>query len=406
MLSRVLPPAGYPISLSSWGRALRAGPDALDAFQSALETRLQVRGSLLVSSGRAALSLGLRALASASASPRRVVVIPAYTCYTVPASVVRAGLRVRLCDIDPETLDLDPDALRAAIREDVLAVIAAGLYGLPPDVAAVRGAAGAMGCSVVDDAAQCFGGKTSGQVCGSGGDFGITSFSKGKGLSTFEGGALLSSNAEILDRAGTLLARETVRPYSPASVALGSAGFAVFQRPRLYSLVHRIPMLGLGRSVFDPGFGMGPLGRFQAVLGIEALARADEMIEARRIRADRYRRTLEGIPGLRLPGVHASAVPAWTRFPVLLQDETRRPVLLARLAEKGLGASASYPQALSCLPELVPHLADGVACCPGAERVARAILTLPTHPAVRPEDQERIAEVFGNTTVLPPRGGA
>ena len=398
VLTRVLPPAGYPMTLSAWSRALRANADALDAFQNALEARLQVGGSLLVSSGRAALSLGLRALADRS--PRKVVVIPAYACYTVPASVVRAGLRVRLCDVDPQTLDLDPDALRTALREDVLAVVAAGLYGLPADVESVRAAARAVGSYVVDDAAQCFGGEISGRPCGSQGDFGITSFSKGKGLSTFEGGALLSSKAEIVERARGLLASERSRPYGSASVALLSAGFALFQRPRLYGLVHRIPMLGIGRSTFDPGFGAGPLTRFQGVLGVEALARADEMILARRVRADRYRRALDGVAGIELPRLHAEAVAAWTRFPVMIDNEVKRTAILARLAETGLGASASYPQALTQLAALAPHLADRVAACPGAERVARGIVTLPTHPAVRPEDQTRIGEILAAGTDL------
>jgi dTDP-4-amino-4,6-dideoxygalactose transaminase len=387
----VLPPAGYPLSLASWSRALRADPRALGDFQSALEQRFRVGGSLLVSSGRAALSVGLRALAGKS--NRTVVVIPAYACYTVPASVVRAGLRVRLCDVDPGTLDFDQDALRRVLHDDVLAVVAAGLYGLPTDVAALSGRARSVGAHVVDDAAQGFGGSIAGAVCGSQGDFGITSFSKGKGLSTFEGGALLSSDRDLLERAQQEFATERERPYGTASMAVRSMGFAVFQRPRLYGLVHRIPLLGLGRSVFDPGFAIGPLTAFQGGLGLEALRRADDVIAARRARAARYKAALEHVPAMHLPQAHPEAVPAWTRFPVLIGDAARRRDRLAQLAATGLGASASYPAALSQLKELWPHLTRRDRC-PGAEHIAAAIVTLPTHPAVTTGDQARIAGIL------------
>jgi dTDP-4-amino-4,6-dideoxygalactose transaminase len=248
---------------------------------------------------------------------------------------------------------------------------------------------------VVDDAAQGFGGTFADRPCGGHGDFGITSFSKGKGLSTFEGGALLSSDLEFIDRAGRLLREENQRPYSAVSMAFRSAGFAVFQRPRLYALVHWLPMLELGRSVFDPGFGVGVLTGFQAALGLEALAGSSAVVDARRCRAERYRQLLGRMAGLTLPRPQPEAEPAWTRFPLLIGDQARRSAILTRLTRAGLGASASYPEALSSLQELRPYLADcSPGGCPGATRLARTIVTLPTHPSVRPEDQERIRDII------------
>ena len=98
---RVLPPAGFPTSVVSCGRAILAHRGSLEEFATALERRISVQQALLVSSGRAALTLALRVLAARS--DRRIVAIPAYACYTVPASVVRAGLRIRLVDMDPQT---------------------------------------------------------------------------------------------------------------------------------------------------------------------------------------------------------------------------------------------------------------------------------------------------------------
>jgi dTDP-4-amino-4,6-dideoxygalactose transaminase len=297
--------------------------------------------------------------------------------------------------VDPETLDYDPQALEQALRDDVLAVVAAGLYGMPADVVAVRARAEVFGCHVVDDAAQSFGGEIDGRPCGGHGDFGVTSFSKGKGLSTFEGGAILSSNAGLLDKVATLLAEETERPYGAMAMIVRSAGYAAFQRPRLYGLVHRISMLELGRSVFDPTFGIGTFTEFQAALGLEALARSTNVVNARRNRAAGYQALLEDVPGLKMPRVHHRAKPAWTRFPLLLDDPDRRQALLAKLTEQGLGASASYPEALGSLHELQPYFSDSSSgCYPGAQRIARTIITLPTHSAVLAAEQERIRDIL------------
>jgi len=74
-----------------------------------------------VSSGRAALYLILQALKSLS--PKQQVVIPAYTCFSVPSAIVKAGLKVTLCDVDPETFDFDRNQLEKTIGQDTLCVI-------------------------------------------------------------------------------------------------------------------------------------------------------------------------------------------------------------------------------------------------------------------------------------------
>ena len=70
----------------------------------ALQSEQGARSTFLVSSGRAALTILLEALRRRS--ERREVVIPAYTCFSVASAIARAGLTIRLCDVDPVTLDL------------------------------------------------------------------------------------------------------------------------------------------------------------------------------------------------------------------------------------------------------------------------------------------------------------
>ncbi len=109
----------------------------LDAATEELRRTLGVEHAWLVSSGRAALTLILRALAELSGRSR--VIIPAYTCYSVPAAIVRAGLDIVPCDIDAATLDFAYEELEARLSEaPALCVVSTHLFGLPADVERAR----------------------------------------------------------------------------------------------------------------------------------------------------------------------------------------------------------------------------------------------------------------------------
>src|SRR5687767_5410319 len=103
-IGRTLPPAAAPLGLADLWHAVAGavGPTrTLSALRQEIGRHFGVRHVFLVSSGTAALTLALKALKSASR--RTGVVIPAYTCFSVPAAVSQAGLRPVLCDIDPRT---------------------------------------------------------------------------------------------------------------------------------------------------------------------------------------------------------------------------------------------------------------------------------------------------------------
>jgi perosamine synthetase len=103
---RYLAPAGTPIGVNDLWRWLRALPGrraGLERFRTALIERFELKGCEFVSSGRAGMTLLLETLRELQGDPQRTeVIIPGYTCFSVPASIERAGLRVRVCDIDPD----------------------------------------------------------------------------------------------------------------------------------------------------------------------------------------------------------------------------------------------------------------------------------------------------------------
>src|SRR6266850_4621412 len=118
-IGRTLPPAATPIgvrAIVSGVCGIFRGRRELDRFRSELKEYFGVKHCFLVSSGKAAFTLILLALKELFPH-RDDVLIPAFTCYSVPSSVVRAGLRIRLCDLRPDSLDLDFTHLSAMLSE-------------------------------------------------------------------------------------------------------------------------------------------------------------------------------------------------------------------------------------------------------------------------------------------------
>lgn len=190
-------PAGVPLSLGDLANG------AIRSLSAAATERL-TRGlcaagardrGWLVSTGRAAMTLAFAAMKRAAGDPRRVeIVLPGYTCYSVPAAVERAGLVPRICDVDPVTLTPDLDSLAGVDFSRVLAVVSANLYGLPNDLEATESLARHHGIFMLDDAAQALGARYRGRPAGNFGDVGLYSFDKGKNITTLQGGALVADS--------------------------------------------------------------------------------------------------------------------------------------------------------------------------------------------------------------------
>ena len=107
---RTLPPAASPIGFIDIAHgiaALRHGEKTRERFKSELQQYFGVKHVFLVSSGKAALFCILKALQKLHPD-RNEVLVPAFNCYSVPSAVLAAGLKIRLCDIDPNTLDFGP----------------------------------------------------------------------------------------------------------------------------------------------------------------------------------------------------------------------------------------------------------------------------------------------------------
>lgn len=396
---RFVPPAGTPISmgdvLCSVAQALTSTA-TLGGFKEDVRARAGVRYCDIVSTGRAALTISLLALKEIDRGKRDEVVIPSYTCYSVPSSVVKAGLNVRLADVDPVTLDYAPGALDQLDGSRVLAVVATNLYGLPSDLPSITRQAHDRGIYVVDDAAQCLGGLVGGRPSGTWGDVGIYSFDKGKNVTSIDGGVVLTNS----DRVAEAIARQ-VRGLPKCSMGESASHlakllvYAALLHPRAYWLPNSLPFLGLGTTAYRTDYPLAHYDSWMAPVGRRLFARLDAITAQRRANAERLKQLLPWGPKLHTVVPRQGTEPAYLRFPILIDPEYRGAVLTA-LREQGIGATASYPTAISDVPELRGHLRSTERQARGGKEVALRIVTLPTHGYVTARDQERMVDVVAD----------
>jgi perosamine synthetase len=392
---RTLPPTAAPIRFRDLisGMALAFSDNgAENRFEDQIKEYFNVKHVFLVSSGKAAIFLSLYALQKAS--DRREVIIPAYSSFCLASAMARSGLSVKLCDIDPETLDFDLDKLRSLIDEKTLAVIPVHNYGLVCNLDEIKRLATDRGAYIVEDAAQAAGAIFGSRKVGAIGDIGILSLGRGKNICTLGGGIILTNNASFAS-----LIRKELDKY-PRRAALtgisnGLTGIALslFLNPERYAIPANLPFLNLGANIFDPGFKITRFPNLNAEVGQHTFSLLDQYNEIRIQNAQLLNKSLNGNSALEIPKSNGDGKSVYLRLPILFQNKETREKALMQLNQKRLGASLSYPIPLDQISGFRKYL-DGQDEFPGAQFVSERILTLPTHPYINESDIEKIVSVI------------
>ena len=321
-----------------------------------------------VASGTDAIAIALRA---AGIEPGDEVIAPANTCVPTIAGIEQSGAVPVLADADPGTYGLDPSSLEQAISDRTRAVIVVHLYGKVgrwDDIAAV---ARAHGLVLVEDAAQAHGAVYRGKRAGSLGDVAAFSFYPTKNLGAIgDGGAIVTGDPNIAERARRL------RVYG--------------ERSRYESI--------------EPGWN-SRLDPIQAAILREKLPALDVRNARRATLAGRYRRELEGLPGIVLP--EAGDGDAYHLFVVQVEN---RDSLRARLAEAGVGTLVHYPSPIHRQPAYL-GLGDGRVSLAVSEHLSERVLSLPLYPELEESEADHVAlilraELVGSSPpTVPDRGG-
>jgi 8-amino-3,8-dideoxy-alpha-D-manno-octulosonate transaminase len=169
----------------------------VDAFEQEFAQQIGARYALAVTSGTGALSVALAAL---GVGPGQEVIIPAYLWVSVASAVIHQGAIPVLGDID-DTFCLDPADVERKIGPRTAGVILVHMSGAPGDAPAIRQITARRGLFLLEDCAQCVGGRLHGQAVGTFGDMGIYSFQMNKNMTAGEGGCVVTSDPRLYRRA-------------------------------------------------------------------------------------------------------------------------------------------------------------------------------------------------------------
>ncbi|ACM21317.1 aminotransferase, AHBA_syn family [Geotalea daltonii FRC-32] len=392
-IGRSIPPAAAPISLVDILNGIRGlfnGQREIERFRDELKQYFGVKHCFLVSSGKAALTVILQALKELSPG-REEVVIPAYTCYSVPAAVIRAGLKIRLCDMDSRTLGFDRKMLSSLLKGEgrILCVIPTHLFGIPCEIGRIRQMAEA-GTILVEDAAQAMGGEYGGQKLGCLGDVGFFSLGRGKALSTVEGGIIVTNRDDI---AKHLQTRLQMLPHCTfiENLVLVIQGLILwlFMRPSLFWLPKSIPFLGLGKTLYPSTFTLKYMSSFQAGLARRWLGKINEFKRARK----EIVMCWQDFAGKTRAGRifhNPGNVPDLIRFPIGIADSRLRTEILDDAERSGLGIMPGYPGPVNHIEQTRKLFLNQE--YPVAEKMARELITFPVHPLVTVKDVRRVTK--------------
>ena len=318
-----------------------------------LAGRIGARDAVACSSGTSALTLILAAM---GAGPGDEVIVPAFGCAPLAATVVDAGARPVFADIDPVRLTADPAAAESLITPRTKVLVAAHIFSVMADMPAFRDLADRRGLRLIEDSALAQGGMLRGRAAGRWGDAGLYSFVQVK---TFgmpgEGGMVVTDDAALA--ADVRMLRNH-----------GQDG------------VHRFVHHRIGHnSRFD---------EVMAAFQLHRLPGLDDRLARRAEIAARYSRRLAPAAGRDLV---APPEGGDGRFPYVYTVLTeRRDALRAHLAEHGIAAHVYYPRPLPAQPAFVPYARPG-ASWPNAEDAARRNISLPLYPELTDAQVDRIA---------------
>jgi len=347
-----------PLLKEVWeSRTLTNGGPFHQRFEVELARYLGVPYVTLVTNATIGLMVALRELQICG----EVITTP-FSFVATGHSVLWHGATPVFADIDPVTLNLDPNAIERLITPKTSAILAVHCYGRPCDVEAIEAIARKHNLKVLYDAAHAFGVKHKGRSVLTYGDLSVLSFHATKVFNTFEGGAIVAPDLETKQSLDRLCN---------------------------YGIVDEV-------TVEDTGLN-AKMSEFNAALGLLQLRHVDAAIHKRRAIDTRYRELLAGIRGIRCAIEHVDpASHNYYSFPILVGAEyaLSRDALYTRLREHGIHARRYFYPLISSMPMYRGLPSAAISALPVAHAVASEVLCLPMFPDLLPEEQESIAAVI------------
>ena len=344
-----------------------------------LENRLAeftgVKRAIGCASGTDALLMALMAF---NVGPGDAIFTSPFTFIATAEVISLLGATPVFVDIDPETFNMDPDQLDRAIsaltsndsnqyplpNTDIPSpvtpkgVIGVDIFGLPADYDRIDSIAREHNLFVIEDAAQSFGAEINGKKACAFGNIACTSFFPAKPLGCY-----------------------------------GDGGMCFTDDDELANIMESVRVHGKGDHKYD-NIRIGMNGRLDTLQAAVLLAKFDifpEEIELRKQVANRYAEMLGNYPQIKVPTIPPGATSAWAQYSILAAEEKHRTELQNNLKEAGIPTAIYYPQPLH-LQSAFSSLGYKKGDFPVSEDCSQRIFSLPMHPYLTEEDQQKIAD--------------
>ena len=310
---------------------------------------------ITVASGTEALLIALMAL---DIQPGDEVITTPFTFAATAEMIVLAGARPVFVDVEPDTANINPPLVQAAITPRTRALMPVSLYGQVADMDALNAIASQHHLAVIEDGAQSFGALYQGRrSCGLS-TWGATSFFPSKPLGCYGDGGALFTNDERLARA----ARE-IRVHGQSSR-------------------YHHTRVGVG----------GRLDTLQAAVLLAKLERFEWELQRRAEIGARYDALLADVPGAQRVVVRPGRTSVYAQYTVLLDQ---RAAVQAALQAAGVPTAVHYPRPLHLQPAYAAYAPSSPAGgCPVSEHLAARVLSLPMSADLKSDDQARVVEAL------------
>jgi dTDP-4-amino-4,6-dideoxygalactose transaminase len=337
---------------------LSLGP-AIERFEELFAERVGAPYAAAVSSGTA----GLHMLCHIEGVQEGDEVITSPISFVATANCfILEGGRPVFADVDPQTLNLDPAAVEAAITERTKGIVVVDMFGYPCELDELRAIAERHGLWLIDDSCEALGAEYKGRKIGSHGPSSVFGFYPNKQITTGEGGVVTTHSEEERDLLVSL--RNQGRSYD-------SRWF------------HHV-RLGFNYRITD----------LQAALGIAQLEKLDRLLAMRSDVAVRYSELLADVDGVETPHADdAEHKRSWFVYVVKVAPGVDRDAVLERMAALGVEAGLYVP-AVHLQPYLRERYGFAEGTCPVAEDACSRTLALPFFPHLEPADQELVVETL------------
>lgn len=363
----------FDIIKSQGGRRWTIGPESV-AMEKELAARTGMKRSVLTNSGSSALLVGIAALHLPKGSK---VIIPAVNFPTAFNSIIQNGLVPLVVDIDLETLNLDLMEVRKAVKsyKDISAVIAVDIAGNPVDLKLLRKIVGKK-IKIILDNCDGYGTKLNSKFIDTFADISCVSFHAAHIVTMGEGGAVLTNNEKIADRA------TKIREWGRASGTDKIYKYPGF--PKDYK----------ERYVYEEiGYNVKPL-ELQCAMGRVQLKRLEKFVTKRMKNYEELSKIFAKYPQFRVITAIESSFPCWFSFPIMCEGIERK-LVMETLEKNNIECRTIFSGNILRHPAYKDVKVEKMGEMPNADLVMEKGMFLSCHPSIVPEMLKFIDKVIG-----------